>query len=174
MNCNEAGALVAAHADDELGGFRRHSIEQHLRSCTGCATKHRGVLALRARLRAEVPYFRAPPALHTRVRAMLADTRAVAPGRPRLEPNRWRWLTGGALAGCTATVLAWVLGTAVIDWRANEDVAVVSAQHYTWPHRAVGSDGHRTDDHGVRVNVGIAMNRWNLIAKGIDGHGPQP
>ncbi len=124
MNCNEAGALVAAHADDELGGFRRHSIEKHLRSCAGCATKHQGVLALRARLRAEVPYFRAPPALHTRVRAMLADTHAVAPARPRLEPNRWRWLTGGALAGCTATVLAWVVGTAVIDWRANEDVAV--------------------------------------------------
>ena len=27
--------------------------------------------------------------------------------------DRWRWLTGGALAGCTATMLAWVLGTAV-------------------------------------------------------------
>ncbi len=33
-------------------------------------------------------------------------------------------MTGGALAGCAATILAWFIGTAVIDWRVNEDVAV--------------------------------------------------
>jgi anti-sigma factor RsiW len=82
------------------------------------------VLTLRARIRAEVPYFTAPAALRARVQALLAATQAVAPGRPRPEPDRWRWLSGGALAGCAATVLAWVVGTAVIDWRANEDVAV--------------------------------------------------
>src|SRR4029079_14904829 len=27
-------------------------------------------------------------------------------------------------AGCASTVLAWVVGTTLIDWRANEDVAV--------------------------------------------------
>jgi anti-sigma factor RsiW len=44
--------------------------------------------------------------------------------------KRWRWLTGGALAGCTATMLAWVLGTAVIDWRTNDDLATeVVASH---------------------------------------------
>jgi anti-sigma factor RsiW len=37
---------------------------------------------------------------------------------------RWRWLAGGALAGCAATLLAWSVGTAVIAWRTNEDVAV--------------------------------------------------
>ena len=47
---------------------------------------------------------------------------AGASARPGSE--RWRWLSGGALAGCAATVLAWVVGTAVIDWRANEDLAV--------------------------------------------------
>jgi hypothetical protein len=30
----------------------------------------------------------------------------------------------GALAGCTATVLAWILGTAVLDSRAYDDLAV--------------------------------------------------
>lgn len=124
MNCNEAGTLVAAYADGELDGIRRRSIEKHLRDCAVCAAKHQGLLTLRARLRAEVPYFAAPPALRTRVRAMLADTRTAAPRRSRPASDRWRWLTGGALAGCTATMLAWFLGTAVLDWRANEDLAV--------------------------------------------------
>ena len=122
MNCNEAAPLVAAYADGEIDGLRGRSIEQHLRGCAACAAKHQGLLALRARLRAEVPYFPAPPALRTRVRALLNDTHGAASARPRLERDRWRWLTGGALAGCTATVLAWVLGTAILDWRANEDL----------------------------------------------------
>ena len=82
------------------------------------------VLALRAQIRAEVPYFAATPALRERVRALLANARDAAPAPPRPERDRWRWLTEGAFAGCAATVLAWVVGTAVIDWRANEDVAV--------------------------------------------------
>ena len=124
MNCNEAGTLVARYADGEIDSLQGHSIEQHLRGCAACAAKHQGVLALRAQIRAEVPYFPAPPALRERVRALLANARDVPPARARPERDRWRWLTGGALAGCTATMLAWVLGTAVIDWRANEDVAV--------------------------------------------------
>ena len=124
MNCNEAGTLVAGYADGEIDGLRGRSIDQHLRGCTACATKYQGVLTLRARIRAEVPYFTTPAALRTRVQALLAATQAVAPPRPRPEPERWRWLSGGALAGCAATVLAWVVGTAVIDWRTNEDVAV--------------------------------------------------
>jgi anti-sigma factor RsiW len=85
---------------------------------------NRNVLSLRARLRAEVPYFPAPPALRERVRALLVNAHDVAPARQRRERDRWHWLTGGALAGCTATMLAWVIGTAVIDLRANEDVAL--------------------------------------------------
>ena len=124
MNCNEATTLVNAYADGELDGLRGHAIEKHLRSCTSCAAMHHSVLTLRERLRAEVPYFRASPALRGRVRATVGAMRAAVPPRSRPAPDRWRWLTGGAFAGCAATVLAWVLGTAVIDWRANEDLAV--------------------------------------------------
>jgi anti-sigma factor RsiW len=124
MNCHEGGTLVARYADGEIDDLQGRSIEQHLRTCADCAMKYRGILALRAQVRAEVPYFPATPALRERVRAMLANARDVAPARPRPVPDRWRWLSGGALAGCAATMLAWTLGTAVIDWRANEDVAV--------------------------------------------------
>ena len=124
MNCNEAGTLVATYADGEIDSLQGRSVEQHLRGCAACTAKHQGVLALRAQIRAEVPYFMAPAALRERVRALLANARDVAPTRPRAARERWQWLTGGALAGCTATMLAWVLGTAVLDWRANEDVAL--------------------------------------------------
>lgn len=125
MNCNEAGTLVVRYADGEIDSLQGRSIEQHLRGCADCAAKYQSVLALRTQIRAEVPFFPAPPALRERVRALLANApHDVAPARPRPQRDRWHWLTGGALAGCTATVLAWVLGTAIIDWRANEDVAV--------------------------------------------------
>jgi anti-sigma factor RsiW len=124
MNCNEAGTLVASYADRQIDGVQGRSIELHLRGCAACAAKHRGVLALRAQIRAEVPYYPATPALRERVRALLANAHDVVATPPRPERNRWHWLTSGALAGCAATVLAWVLGTAVIDWRANEDIAV--------------------------------------------------
>jgi anti-sigma factor RsiW len=124
MNCNEAGTLVAVYADGEFDSLQGRSIEQHLRGCTACAAKYQDVLALRARIRVEVPFFAAPPALRERLRALSARARDVAPVRPRPERDRWRWLTGGALAGCTATMLAWVVGTAVIDRRANEAIAV--------------------------------------------------
>src|ERR1700686_3342902 len=123
MNCNEAGMLVARYADGEVDGLQERSIEQHLRGCAACAAKHQDMLALRARIGAEVPYYTATPALRERVRAMLANAQDAAPVRPRPQRDRWRWLTGGAFAGCAATLLAWVVGTAVIDWRTNEDIA---------------------------------------------------
>jgi anti-sigma factor RsiW len=121
MNCSESTTLVAAYADGELDGLRGHAIERHLRGCAECAARRDDVLALRARIRRDVQRFAAPQATRERVIAMVAETRAPAP--PRLR-DRWQWLVGGALAGCATTVLAWLVGTAVLDWRANEDLAV--------------------------------------------------
>jgi anti-sigma factor (TIGR02949 family) len=126
MNCAEATTLLSAYTDGEVSGLARHSLDRHLRDCAGCAAKRDGLLALRARIRAEVPRHAAPPELRARVLATLDAVRAStpAPARPRPANPRWRWLTGGAAAGCAATVLAWVVATSVLDWRANEDVAV--------------------------------------------------
>src|SRR5258708_38612707 len=130
MNCNEAANLVAAYADGEIDGQRSRVLKHHLLGCADCAAQYQSVLALRAQLRTEVPHFAASPALRARVDAMLAAARAAPLARPRPATDRWRWLTGGALAGCTATMLAWVLGTAVIDWRANDDLTTeVVASH---------------------------------------------
>lgn len=117
MNCHEATALVAAHADGELDRLQRHAVEKHLATCAGCADAHASILALRSRLRNEVPYHTAPASLRARIE------QATRP--PRAEPaRRWRWLSLGALAGCAATVLAFLVVTAVLDRRAVDDLAV--------------------------------------------------
>jgi len=130
MNCNDAATQVVPYADGEIDSASGRLIEQHLRNCPACAAKHREVLALRARIRAELPYFTAPQALAQRLRAAAAaePSTGVAVRAPRwADRSRFRWLMGGALAGCAATVVAFVLGSAVVDWRANEDIAVQAA-----------------------------------------------
>jgi len=126
MNCKEAESLVAAYADGEVDALRNYSIKKHLLGCAGCAASYQSLLELRARIHAEVPYFVASPPLQSRVRATIGAVRASVPPRPRPTGDRWRWLTGGVLAGCTASVFAWMLGTTVLAWRANEDFAVAA------------------------------------------------
>ena len=150
MNCDRAMPLIDAYTDGELDALARHSLEKHLRTCAGCASQHADLLALRARLRSEVPYFAAPPGLRDRLRAQVAE--AAAEGRARdaarrrervrwfaglveslrgvVAPAQWRSLTAGALGGSAATVLALVVGTAVLDWRADHDlVAQAVSKH---------------------------------------------
>jgi len=123
MNCKQAESLVAAYADGEVDALRSYSINKHLLSCAGCMARHHNILALRARIRAEVPSFAASPALQARVRAMVGAVRVSVPPQSRPTGNRWRWLTGGVLAGCAASAFAWLLGTTVLAWHANDDLA---------------------------------------------------
>ena len=125
MSCNNA-TMVAAYADGETDALQSHSMKRHLLVCANCAAKRDGLLALRGRIRAEVPRFRAPSALRARVLANFEAARPSAPVRSRIAVDRWSWLTGGVLTGCAATMLAWFVGTAVLDWRTNEDVAVAA------------------------------------------------
>src|SRR5258706_7691596 len=128
MNCQQAETLVAAYADGEVDTLRNYSIKKHLLGCPGCAARYQSVFELRTRILAEVPYFVASPALRARVGAVADAVRASAPPQSRPTGDRWRWLTGGVLAGCTASVFAWMLGPTVLAWRANEDVAVAAVR----------------------------------------------
>src|SRR5436853_2817530 len=130
MNCKQAEALVAAYADDEVDALRSYSVRKHLLGCAGCTARQQSILTLRARIHAEVPYFVAPPALHARVRATMGAVRASVTPRSSPTSDRWRWITGGVLAGCTASVFAWMLGTTVMAWRANEDFAAAAVSSH--------------------------------------------
>lgn len=143
MNCNDAAPLIAAYVDGETGRLQSRSIKHHLAGCSGCTAQHDALVALRTRIRADVPRYAATPELRARVLATLGAVPHLRPTRPRWidrlraavggstsdvratgVAERGRWLAGGALMGCAATVLAWWVGTAVIDSRVNEDIAV--------------------------------------------------
>ena len=123
MNCNEAAPMVVAHADGEVDGLRGHSLKKHLKECATCAGKHQAVLDLRTKLRAEVPYHHAPQSLRDRVLATVRAAEGRSSVARRGTGERWGWLLSGALGGCAATVLAWFVGTAVLEWRNSEDLA---------------------------------------------------
>ena len=123
MNCHQALPLVAAYVDGEMDRLQRLSIEKHFRACTACSAERESLSVLRDRFRGEVPYFTAPPALRARIETVLQVAPAATAPRPRPEGRRWRWLSAGALAGCMATVLAWFVGSTIIDLRSNDDLA---------------------------------------------------
>ena len=121
MNCADVMPLIPAYADGEVDGPQRHAIGRHLQRCAACAARHDELRALRERIRAEAPYHAAPAALRARLQTLVApDARVTVTSNAR---DRWRSLFAGALAGCAATVLAWFVTTAVLDWREHEDIA---------------------------------------------------
>lgn len=124
MNCADANMLLSAYSDGETNMLQAHSIRRHLQACPTCAATYDRMLSLRTRIRSEAPRYAAPAELRARVLATLDAVRASAPAvRAGPASERWRWLMAGAVSGCAATVLAWVLGTTVIAWRASEDFA---------------------------------------------------
>jgi anti-sigma factor RsiW len=126
MNCAEVETLVAAHADGEVDMLRGRAVERHLHGCFDCRAAFERVLALRAGMRAEVPYFTASPALRARVLAITQPASARVAARAPHVRDRWRWLAGGVLAGSMASVFAWIVGTAVITARANDDTELAA------------------------------------------------
>lgn len=130
MDCHEATALLQAYGDGELDPVRSAEMERHLLGCAACAARRDELSALRTRIRAEVPYHRAPAAV--RARALAALDAAVSTNAPSRRPHgRWSWLTAGALAGCAATVLAWLVGTAVLDWQTDHDLVTEAVTNHT-------------------------------------------
>ena len=55
---------------------------------------------------------------------------------------------------------------------ADGDRAVVAAEHGARPDRRLRSDGHITDDHGVRMDVGLGVDGGDEISELVDGHRP--
>jgi anti-sigma factor RsiW len=118
MKCKDAMRLIDATQDGEAGRLDAHSLKRHLVTCRDCAARRDAAAALSARLRAELPRHAAPDALRMRARDLFAAREATPRGAPR-----WRWFAGGVAAGCAATLVAWVVGTAAIDMRDNAGVA---------------------------------------------------
>ena len=130
MDCHEANALLAAYGDGELDPVRSAAIERHLLGCGECAARRDQLASLRTRIRAEVPYHHASAGLRARVRAAVEHALPAAP-RAQAPRERWRWLGAGAFAGCAATVFAWFIGSAVLEWGAGNDIIAEAVTDHT-------------------------------------------
>jgi len=91
--------LIAAYADGRTRPAAESVDQEALRTCPNCAAKHDALLALaRARPRRGAPLFRTARTPRTRGGDARSDA-SRGPARSRSIDDRWRWLTGGALAG---------------------------------------------------------------------------
>jgi anti-sigma factor RsiW len=112
MDCKETQELLPAHVDRELGLPEAIEIDRHLHSCAACHGEFVEQSALRAAVKRQGTYFRAPGDLEARIMAALP-----VEGESPVAPTKhgWRWLgpwtwlnLGGALAAAVA--LFWSVG----------------------------------------------------------------
>jgi anti-sigma factor RsiW len=152
MNCDEAMNLLPVYSDGELDAVHSAEIEKHLLGCPGCAARRDELLSLRSRIQTEVPYYTAPPELVARMRAAIArGTDRISSSPRRANGGRWRWLSAGALAGSAATVFAWFIGSAILDYQVGTDVvseAVSNHARATLANRLI--DVASSDQHTLK------------------------
>ncbi len=108
-----AARPFGAQARGRLRCPARPSTRTSARWVRDCARRRRASL-LRRRLR-------------SRVLATLRKAEAGADDRPARAPhraaNRGWFFFGGTLAGCAATIFAWIIVTTLLQWHAGEDLA---------------------------------------------------
>ena len=134
MVCDDNGRLLHGYLDGELDLVRSLEIEEHLKTCAGCAQELRSQQTLRKAFRSSALYERAPKGLEARIRASLsseaagaagADTSAGADGSAGAAPSEVaRHGNVVSMAGSPRrTALNWlavaaaVLVAAVLGWR---------------------------------------------------------
>ncbi len=152
MKCAES-LRVQAYFDAEVDAVTAAEIERHMEHCAECRALLQDLERTRLRLRRELQYERAPPALRERIARML--DREAAAGSPasggtaRPQPrSRPYWL--GALGGAAAAfaaALAWVafqpaLGNPLLDELVAAHVRSLMPAHLT--------DVVSTDRHTVK------------------------
>jgi len=101
MNCSEMNLLIHAYADGELDVVRSLDVEQHIKTCPGCAAKLQSLKSLRVALKESNRTYRAPASLRREVRQIARP----AAGEARLFDLQWlwKWIAVGAT---TVAVLA--------------------------------------------------------------------
>jgi len=86
MTCPPARRLLEPYLDDELDATQTAQVAEHLASCPSCGEAHAQLLELRAGIREQAPYYRAPAGLPNRIRA------AVRQSEHRQTAGPWRRL----------------------------------------------------------------------------------
>jgi len=111
VNCAEARDLVHLYLDQELDLVRVVDVDKHLQSCAACRALYDEQRALRAAVRRDAGYHRAPAELRERLRFSLRG-QADEPARPRARWQR-RWNIAVAIAAAVVLSVSAVLYLAV-------------------------------------------------------------
>ncbi len=98
MRCEETLRLLDAYVDAELDPSQALAVEAHLGECAACHGARQRLAALRAALRSEARYHRAPAALRAAVAAQIAQP---AP-RWTERLGRLQWVTRAAAYAAVA------------------------------------------------------------------------
>jgi anti-sigma factor RsiW len=101
MTCDSARELISPLLDAELDAGQASEVERHIQSCVACAELQFEYLQLRARVRADAPYYSAPEELRTRIDRVL---RRAAAAQERWRAP-WGWISLGSAAGFAAALL---------------------------------------------------------------------
>ena len=96
MNCAEIHPLLHAYVDGELDLVRNLDVEQHLKTCTGCAAKAKSLRSLRAALQKNDLAYRAPASLRQHVRQIAGGSREKSGANENNLLRLWQWIAAGA------------------------------------------------------------------------------
>ncbi len=107
--CPDKEPMLHALLDGELDAANASALEQHLKTCPGCAQRLAALQTLHERL-AELPRATAPAALESRIEAMIGrEARKTArPARPGLMAG---WIAAGAMTMVAASLVIMPLAT---------------------------------------------------------------
>ena len=107
--CDDKLLLINALVDGELDAANAIAVEQHVKTCPGCAAALADAQSVRRTLAAPGVAYTAPEAFKRRLRIAL-DAEAKAPTRRRPSAG-WRpWSLGVGAAGAAAICAALVIG----------------------------------------------------------------
>lgn len=113
MSCAQVHELLDAYIDRELDVASALEFERHLVECDACRAIHRQYQDLHASVKAQFPYFEAPPELESKIRARLRP--AGEPGRLRGYQRPWRLQLRNWTIAAAAAVLLVLLGTFLVQ-----------------------------------------------------------
>jgi anti-sigma factor RsiW len=151
MTCDDVKPLLNARMDDEIDPMQRVALDSHLERCSSCATDLEELESLRASIRGELPYYKAPADLRNQVRFALRGAVYIDTGaRGSVAARRTGWTVWGAVAA-TVAFCALVPAPFLVNARNQRqllDEELLSAHQRALIGRSV--DVISTDQHTVK------------------------
>lgn len=125
MSCDVARTTLYGYIDGELDAVRAAEFEQHLENCQNCQTALEAQESLRASLRQNGLYERAPASLRKKIRADLDATPGVASvPLPSHSRANWGWLAVAA----SFLILTFVGWRVLPSLRGSDDRAALAGE----------------------------------------------